>query len=99
MDALVPLPPDKQELILYRLDQQDKESARNRMEVKEALAVVATESAANRAEVKQSLTRVFEVVSKTNGRVTALERFKWMVSGALVVIVTVMGWYVGLHGK
>lgn len=79
MDATVPMPPDKQELILYRLDQQDKTSE------------------ANRTEVKASLSRVFEVVTKTNGRVTALERFRWMISGALIVLVTLIGWYIGLR--
>ena len=67
-----------EELILYRLDQQDKASSEYRQ------------------EVKASLTRVFDQVVKTNGRVSALEKWRWTITGALMVIVTMMGWYVTL---
>lgn len=70
---------ESEQLILYRLDQQDKASSEHR------------------AEVKQALTRVFDQVLKTNGRVTALEKWRWTMTGALLVILTLMGWYVTLR--
>lgn len=74
-------PMESEQLILYRLDQQDKLSAEYRL------------------EVKQSLTRVFDQVVKTNGRVTALEKWRWICTGALMMISLVIGWWVTLHGK
>ena len=39
-----------------------------------------------------ALTRIEAGVVKTNGRVTALEKWRYVVAGSLLVITTVAGW-------
>jgi hypothetical protein len=41
-----------------------------------------------------TLGRIEIAVDKTNGRVTALEKWRYVVAGGIVVVVTIVGWFV-----
>lgn len=68
-----------EKLILFRLDQQDKEAKDSR------------------DRNTKTLERVFEQVTKTNGRVSALEKWRWLLTGGFITLTTLIGWYIALY--
>lgn len=51
----------------------------------------------NHAENKDVQEKMLAQVLKTNGRVSALEKWKYTIGGGMVVIITLIGWYVEIH--
>ena len=91
-------------VVIFRLDQMEKDSERNRAEVKEALIKVADDALVYRTEIKAALASLIAAVTKTNGRVTDLEALKFQMRGALwslglmlTGIGAVVGWLVVLR--
>jgi hypothetical protein len=80
---------DEENLILYRLDQQAKTTADYRAETKADLA-------AYRQEVVTTNTHVFEQFKLIDGRLSSLEKWRFFVSGAVGVLVLLVGWVVTL---
>jgi hypothetical protein len=72
---------NSEQLILYRLDQQDKASSDFR------------------AEARVTSDKLLDVCNKTNGRVSSLERWRYLISGGLAVVIVIMGWLVALKAK
>lgn len=72
--------------ILARLDEQDRTTVRNHAENR-------TANAENRALMLE----VKEEVSRTNGRVRWLEKAFWTISGGIIVLGTLGGWYAAMH--
>ena len=72
------MPNGAQDVVLYRLDQQDRKSDQYR------------------DEVRSSLGRLFEQLVETNKRVGNLEKWRYMVTGALIVVSMTIGWVVAL---
>lgn len=72
---------NSEQMILYRLDQQDKSDGEFRL------------------EVKQSISKVLDQCVKTNGRVSSLEKWRYTITGALIVISLIIGWVVTLKGN
>ena len=72
------MPNGAQDVVLYRLDQQDRKSDQYR------------------DEVRSSLGRLFEQPVETNKRVGNLEKWRYMVTGALIVVSMTIGWVVAL---
>ena len=50
-----------------------------------------------RDEVRGSLTRVVDLVTKTNGRVSKLEMWRYICTGGLLMLSFIIGWYVTLR--
>ena len=78
MDHENGMPNGAQDVVLYRLDQQDRKSDQYR------------------DEVRSSLGRLFEQLVETNKRVGNLEKWRYMVTGALIVVSMTIGWVVTL---
>jgi hypothetical protein len=47
-----------------------------------------------RDETKASLGVIEELVTKTNGRVSSLEKWRYTVSGAILALTLIIGWVV-----
>ena len=86
-----------EKLILFRLEAQDKAAESNRTEVKQALVDVAEKADVYRKEVKDSLVRVYDQVSRTNGRVSFLEKWMYTCTGGMIVITSLIGWYLAFR--
>lgn len=83
---------DKSDLILYRLDQQAQSTERYREDVKEAL----TDAAKN---TKDTFNRVFEQFRSIDGRLTSMEKWRYVLSGAMLMMSLLIGWYVAWTPK
>lgn len=73
--------------VLSRLDDQDKETLRFQNESREY-----------REDQKRLMMDVQTKVTHTNGRVTALEKWRYTMGGAILAIATIVGWFVALKG-
>lgn len=87
MDEPVPPLGDKQELILWRLDQQDRNASEYRASVKQDLM-------AYRQETQETSGKMMDQLFRTNGRVGALEKWMWTCLGAILTLYTLIAWFV-----
>ena len=94
---------DPNALILYRLQQQDERAAEVERRAEEYRRQIKQDLADYRVDIKATLTRVFDAVTQTNGRLQSLERWKAWIHGALAAFAVVLagigavvGWLVTL---
>jgi hypothetical protein len=94
---------DTNALILYRLQQQDERSVDVERRAEEYRKQIKQDLSDYRVEIKATLTRVFDAVTQTNGRIQSLERWKAWIHGALAAFAVILaglgaivGWLVTL---
>jgi hypothetical protein len=89
---------DPNALILYRLQQQDERAIEVERRAESYRSQIKQDLSDYRVEIKATLTRVFDAVTQTNGRIQSLERWKAWIHGALAafgVILAALGAVVG----
>ena len=85
------------EVVILRLNQLDKSLEDNRRDIKADLVLAMQKTEEYRKDTRETLSKVFAQVQTTNGRVSALEKWRSFIGGAVAVIVCVIGWWVALH--
>jgi hypothetical protein len=80
---------DKTDLILYRLDEQNKAAESSRQDVKDALRIQQEKSSA-------TFERVFEQFKLIDGRLTSVEKWRYTIGGAIAVVGVLVTWLVTL---
>jgi hypothetical protein len=94
---------DKTELILYRLDQEEKRSADFRTEMRTTFERVFAQwgKMDNRIdEVREEASNnLLKALLEPANRLSALEKWRWIVTGALIMLTALIGWYVNFVPK
>lgn len=85
------------EVVILRLNQLDRSLEDHRKDIKADLVLARQKTEEYRRETRETLAKVFMQVQTTNGRVSALEKWRSFISGAIAVIVCIIGWWVALH--
>jgi len=88
-DESLSRPMDKTDLILYRLDEQNKAAESSRQDVKDALRIQQEKSSA-------TFERVFEQFKLIDGRLTSVEKWRYTIGGAIAVVGVLVTWLVTL---